>query len=96
MTTDEGKLWGGRFASGPSPELVALSQSTQFDWRLATYDLAGSLALQEPELATDILFGARALGFLEGRWAAHVVDRWDAGATSLRGESSPTPRQLAG
>ena len=28
-------LWGGRFASGPSPELVALSRSVQFDWRLA-------------------------------------------------------------
>ncbi|MEJ7635639.1 argininosuccinate lyase [Aeromicrobium sp.] len=37
-------LWGGRFASGPSPELVALSRSTHFDWRLATYDLAGSRA----------------------------------------------------
>ncbi|MGA9146874.1 MAG: argininosuccinate lyase [Candidatus Nanopelagicales bacterium] len=32
-------LWGGRFASGPSPELVALSRSVHFDWRLATYDL---------------------------------------------------------
>jgi argininosuccinate lyase len=39
-----GALWGGRFASGPSPELVALSRSTQFDWRLARYDIAGSRA----------------------------------------------------
>lgn len=38
------RLWGGRFASGPSPELVALSRSTHFDWRLAPYDLAGSRA----------------------------------------------------
>ena len=30
----QGKLWGGRFASGPSPELEALSRSTHFDWRL--------------------------------------------------------------
>ncbi|TNC30642.1 argininosuccinate lyase [Mumia zhuanghuii] len=37
-------LWGGRFASGPSPELEALSRSTHFDWRLAPYDLAGSRA----------------------------------------------------
>jgi argininosuccinate lyase len=37
-------LWGGRFASGPSPELVELSRSTHFDWRLAQYDLAGSRA----------------------------------------------------
>ncbi|UPK73204.1 argininosuccinate lyase [Nocardioidaceae bacterium SCSIO 66511] len=38
------KLWGGRFAGGPSPELAALSKSTDFDWRLAPYDLAGSRA----------------------------------------------------
>ncbi len=38
------RLWGGRFASGPSPELVELSRSTQFDWRLAPYDIAGSRA----------------------------------------------------
>jgi argininosuccinate lyase len=44
MSTNEGKLWGGRFAGGPSPELEALSKSTHFDWRLAPYDLAGSRA----------------------------------------------------
>ncbi len=48
MTADEatnkGKLWGGRFAGGPSPELEALSRSTHFDWRLALYDIAGSHA----------------------------------------------------
>ncbi|MGJ9412207.1 argininosuccinate lyase [Aeromicrobium sp. CF4.19] len=38
------RLWGGRFASGPSPELTELSRSTHFDWRLATYDLRGSRA----------------------------------------------------
>lgn len=43
-TTNEGALWGGRFTSGPSPELVALSRSTHFDWRLALYDIAGSHA----------------------------------------------------
>jgi len=43
-TTNEGKLWGGRFAGGPSPELDALSRSTHFDWRLTPYDLAGSHA----------------------------------------------------
>ncbi len=44
MTTNEGKLWGGRFAGGPSPELEALSRSTRFDWRLVPYDLTGSRA----------------------------------------------------
>ncbi|MDO4913831.1 MAG: argininosuccinate lyase, partial [Bifidobacteriaceae bacterium] len=37
-------LWGGRFSSGPSPALAALSKSTQFDWRLADDDIAGSRA----------------------------------------------------
>ncbi|MFT4135491.1 argininosuccinate lyase [Microbacterium sp.] len=42
--TNAGALWGGRFASGPSPELATLSRSTHFDWTLASYDLAGSHA----------------------------------------------------
>ncbi len=42
--TNQGALWGGRFASGPSPELAELSRSTHFDWALAPYDLAGSHA----------------------------------------------------
>lgn len=35
---------GRRFTSGPSPELARLSKSTQFDWRLADDDIAGSRA----------------------------------------------------
>ncbi|WP_438856393.1 argininosuccinate lyase [Agromyces sp. M3QZ16-3] len=42
--TNEGSLWGARFAGGPSPELQRLSKSTHFDWQLAPYDLAGSRA----------------------------------------------------
>ena len=42
--TNDGSLWGARFASGPSPELAALSRSTHFDWQLAGYDLSGSRA----------------------------------------------------
>jgi argininosuccinate lyase len=55
--TNTGKLWGGRFAGGPSPELDALSRSTHFDWRLTPYDLAGSRAhanaLHRAGLLTD-------------------------------------------
>ena len=39
-----GGLWGGRFSSGPSAEMAALSLSTHFDWVLAPYDVAGSRA----------------------------------------------------
>ncbi|WP_164702987.1 argininosuccinate lyase [Modestobacter sp. KNN46-3] len=38
------RLWGGRFGGGPSPAMAALSKSTDVDWRLAPYDLAGSRA----------------------------------------------------
>ena len=44
MSTNEGSLWGGRFTSGPSPELARLSKSTHFDWRLAPYDVQASVA----------------------------------------------------
>ena len=37
-------LWGGRFSDGPADALAALSKSTDFDWRLAKYDIAGSKA----------------------------------------------------
>ncbi|HET8971427.1 MAG TPA: argininosuccinate lyase, partial [Candidatus Nanopelagicales bacterium] len=39
-----GRLWGARFAGGPSDAMAALSASTQFDWRLAPYDLLQSRA----------------------------------------------------
>jgi argininosuccinate lyase len=42
--TEPTRLWGGRFADGPADAMFALSVSTQFDWRLARYDLAGSRA----------------------------------------------------
>ena len=49
MSTDSAapgaiRLWGGRFAGGPSDALAALSKSTHFDWRLAAHDIAGSRA----------------------------------------------------
>jgi Iron-containing redox enzyme len=50
---------------------------------IAVYDMAQALAIGEPELAEDILFGVRALLDLDGRWAGHVLDSWEHGATSL-------------
>ncbi len=38
------RLWGGRFAGGPSEALARLSVSVHFDWRLASYDIAASKA----------------------------------------------------
>jgi argininosuccinate lyase len=44
MAQSKDSLWGGRFAGGPSEALEALSKSTHFDWRLASYDLKGTSA----------------------------------------------------
>ena len=66
------RLWGGRFASGPSAGMAALSRSVQFDWRLAPYDLLQTRAhvtvlhaaglLTDDELAQvhDVLAGMAA------------------------------------
>lgn len=71
MTTNEGSLWGGRFAEGPAPALAALSKSTHFDWVLAPYDVAASKAhakvLHRAGLLTDdqrdgLLAGLDSLG----------------------------------
>ncbi|WP_169077719.1 argininosuccinate lyase [Microcella alkalica] len=72
--TNEGSLWGGRFADGPSPELVRLSRSTHFDWQLAPYDLAGSRAHASALAAAGYLDAEElqrmraALDALEARW----------------------------
>jgi Iron-containing redox enzyme len=50
---------------------------------IAAWDLANALAIAEPPLASDILFGARALLALEGRWAQHLLSCWARGETSL-------------
>jgi hypothetical protein len=51
---------------------------------IAAVDLAGGLVRQQPELCADVLWGARALVELEARWAAHLLDAWEAGHSSLR------------
>jgi hypothetical protein len=51
---------------------------------IAAYDLAGGLARAEPQLTDDILFGARALLLLEGRFASHLLGAWEVGEISLR------------
>jgi len=50
---------------------------------IAAWDLAGGLAADEPEVAADILFGARALLQVEARWARHLMDSWERGDSSL-------------
>ena len=81
--TNEGALWGGRFAGGPADALAALSRSTHFDWRLAPYDIAGSRAharvLRTAGLLTDDELG----GMLD------ALDRLEADVRS--GAYAPAP-----
>jgi hypothetical protein len=51
---------------------------------IAAVDLAGGLARQRPGLAHQVLWGARALAELDGRWAGAVLHDWEAGRSSLR------------
>ena len=50
---------------------------------IAAYDLAGGLARQDPQLAGQIIFGLRALLLCERSFAGHILERFEAGATSL-------------
>ena len=81
--TNEGALWGGRFAGGPADALAALSRSTHFDWRLAPYDIAGSRAHARVLHTAGLLSGEE----LEGMLAA--LDRLEADVRS--GAYAPAP-----
>jgi Iron-containing redox enzyme len=50
---------------------------------VAAVDLAGGLARQDPTLAADVLWGARALVALEDRWGARLLGAWEEGRSSL-------------
>jgi len=52
--------------------------------QIAAYDMCGSFADAEPEMARDVLFGARCALAVDGAWAGYVLDRWAAGESSLR------------
>ncbi|WP_298589060.1 argininosuccinate lyase [uncultured Kocuria sp.] len=81
--TNEGALWGGRFAGGPADALAALSKSTDFDWRLAPYDIAGSRAHARVLHTAGLLTGDELEGMLE------ALDRLEADVRS--GAYAPAP-----
>lgn len=79
----QGVLWGGRFAGGPAEAMFALSKSTQFDWRLAGYDLAGSKAHAGALHAAGLLTDEEYTGLEDG------IDRLATNVTT--GEFLPSP-----
>lgn len=50
---------------------------------IAAWDLADTLAVQQPQLADDIVFGGRALLAIEALWADHLLSCWKRGESSL-------------
>ncbi|WP_062998857.1 argininosuccinate lyase [Nocardia mikamii] len=75
QATNEGALWGGRFASGPAAAMAALSKSTHFDWALAPYDIRASKAHARVLHKAGLLSEADLAGMLDGldRLAADVA-----------------------
>ena len=59
--------------------------------QVALHDLVGSLLGAEPNLASDVVFGAEALDYLEAVVARHMIDAWQAGGGSLRNTLQPLP-----
>src|SRR6185312_10392128 len=66
VSTNEGSLWGGRFADGPSDALAALSKSTHFDWVLAPYDVRASKAHARVLFRAGLLTEEQRDGLLAG------------------------------
>ena len=62
----QGVLWGGRFETGPSQLMFALSKSTQFDFRLALLDLQGSAAHANALHTAGLLTDEEVRGLLDG------------------------------
>jgi len=60
------KMWGGRFASGPSEIMEEINASIDFDKRLFAQDIAGSKAHCEMLSETGIISGEDANAILQG------------------------------
>ncbi|HEX5726206.1 MAG TPA: argininosuccinate lyase, partial [Longimicrobiaceae bacterium] len=71
------RLWGGRFAAEPAPELDRLNRSLPVDFRLWREDVAGSQAWAGALAAAGVLTHAEAAALVAGLDAvAARLDRW--------------------
>jgi hypothetical protein len=68
---------------GGAPFYDAHVEADTYHEQIALHDMAGALARDEPALARDIIFGARALEMLEARFSEHLLNAWSAGRSSL-------------
>jgi hypothetical protein len=63
--------------------------------QIAAHDLAGGLVAAEPQLAGDLLFGARVALALDALVSGHVLACWEAGRSSLRRPPTGRPSKVA-
>jgi hypothetical protein len=54
--------------------------------QIASVDMCGAFVAENPELAADVLFGARCSLAMDGLAAEHLLGAWEAGETGLRRE----------
>ncbi|HEX3622967.1 MAG TPA: iron-containing redox enzyme family protein [Acidimicrobiales bacterium] len=53
--------------------------------QVVRHGVVAALLAAEPDLAADVVFGIQVDALLENRLAAHLMDAWKAGQSSLRG-----------
>jgi argininosuccinate lyase len=84
-STVTNKLWGGRFATGPSAVMERINASIDFDKRLAAQDIAGSKAHCAMLAAQGIIAETDAAAILDGldRVAKEIEDGTFAFKTEL-------------
>lgn len=66
MSGTEHKLWGGRFAGGPAPELEAVNRSITTDLRLWPFDIELSKAWASALVGAGVLSAADSAAIREG------------------------------
>ena len=62
---------------------------------VAAGDLASGLVEQRPDLAMDVLFGAKSVCALEAHASKRMIEDWEAGRSSLLGEISKDRADLS-
>ena len=96
------RMWGGRFASGPAPEMDRLNRSLPVDRRLWRQDVAGSRAwaaalgaagVIDPTEAADLRSGLDAVetlleGWTDAQWAAAADEDIHSLVERLLGETA--------
>lgn len=72
-----------------TPFYAAHVLADEWHQTIALDDMVGNLVIDEPQLADDIVFGARALDVLERRFTRRLLRAWARDETSLYNDLSP-------